>query len=175
MIEERALDLNHRASEQQHYTAPMTLESCYYLAGIVSSGVGLAGLVGLVLYTRETHKIRKATQQQLESATAPCVFVVGDPGKKGLDGPLSMRNFGVGPALNIRWRYRKEQNRPGREFPALGPGEVMGVSFVLRDVINGGMAIECEFESLSGVRYLTTSEVEEATQTFDFHHRFRRL
>ena len=81
----------------------------------------------------------------------------------------------MGPALNIRWRYRKEQDRAGHEFPALGAGEVMEVSFVLRDVINNGAAIECEFESLSGVRYLTTSEVKDATQTFDFQHRFRRL
>ena len=175
--EDGVLGVEPPGSEQRRYTPQMqmTLESCYYVAGIVSSAVGFLGLAGLVIYTQETREIRKAAQQQLESAIAPCVLVVGDPAQRGLDGPLSIRNFGVGPALNIRWRYLRAQNRAGHEIPALGPGDVKGVSFVIRDVMNGGMAVECEFESLSGVRYLTTSEVEDATQTFDFQHKFRRL
>ncbi len=97
----------------------MGLEDLYYAAGIGSFIVGLFGLVGLICYALDTRKMRVATQQQLEAAFTPCVLLVEDPKDGRLETPLSIKNFGSGAALNIRWRLVNTIR--GSKLPPLVP------------------------------------------------------
>jgi hypothetical protein len=109
------------------YTSTMSLEYWYYIAGIASAVIGLLALVGLGIYAYDTRQLRIAAQDQTEATMKPCAVVVPDPSNGGIDGPLLLKNVGVGVALNIRWRYTGK-DYPWREFPALGPGESRHVS-----------------------------------------------
>jgi hypothetical protein len=64
----------------------MSLECWYYVAGIVSAGAAIAGLIGLWYYATETHRLRVAAdtqlvvaQDQLENGMKPCVLLVAGP------------------------------------------------------------------------------------------------
>lgn len=151
----------------------MSLECWYYIAGIVSAGVATIGLIVLALYAYDTRQLRVATNEQVEATIKPCVVLGPELGNDSNGAPLFIRNVGVGVALNVRWRYT-DDDHPWQEFPALGPGESLRVSFLIRDVINNG-AVECEFESLSGTRYSTLSGFSESTQNLDFRHSFRKV
>lgn len=157
----------------------MTLESSYYIAGIASFFVGLGGLIGLIVYAVDTHKLRDAAQKQvtaaqhqLEAAITPCVLVFDTSG--AVDAPLLFKNSGTGVALNVRWRYSASKSKEWTEFSALGPGEGRKAPFLTRDIINYG-AIECVFESISGTPYLTLSGFSDTTTNLDYRHQFKRL
>ena len=152
----------------------MSIEWWYDAAGIGSFLVGCGGLIGLGIYAYDTRQLRLAAQEQMETAMKPCVLIISDPQKEGVDAPLFMTNAGVGVAINIRWRYTGLTEHQWQEFPALGPAESMNVSFLIKHVINHG-AVECEFESLSGTRYSTLSGFSEKSQNLDFQHSFKKL
>lgn len=155
------------------YTSAMSPECWYYVAGIVSSAVAVLGLIALCIYAYDTRQLRAAAQGQVEATMKPCALLMPEFGNDSTDAPLFLKNVGVGVALNIRWRYT-EKDYPWQEFPALGPGEALKVPFLIKEVINNG-AVECEFESLSGARYSTTSFFSEKTTNLDFRHSFRRV
>ena len=87
MIKVGALELNHRAAKQQRYTPPMTLGSCYYVAGIVSSVVGLVGLVGLVFYHERRMKSGKPLSSSLNRRPLHACLSWVIPERKGATGP----------------------------------------------------------------------------------------
>jgi hypothetical protein len=152
----------------------MSLTDAYQIAGIVSATVALVGLIVLWVYAYDTRKLRLVAQRQLEAPITPCVVIMGNPQNRGLDGPLRFENLGVGVALNIRWRYASSSTA-WNEVPALSTRETHHTPVVIRSILNHGKAIICEFESLSGTRYTTTSSIPEDTRDFDFQHSFRPL
>jgi hypothetical protein len=151
----------------------MSLTDAYQIAGIVSATVAFVGLIVLWVYAYDTRKLRLVAQQQLEAPITPCVVVTGNPQNKGLDGPLRFENLGVGVALNIGWRYASSPTT-WIEVPALSLRDTHHAPFVIRDILNHGKAIICEFDSLSGTRYTTTSSIPEDTREFDFQHHFKQ-
>jgi len=164
----------------------MTIESWYYTAGIGSFVVALLGLLGLAFYTFETRKLRIATekqlkavtkqvdamQQQLEAAITPCVLVFESQSRSTPE-LLSLKNCGTGVALNIRLRYSGDDTNQWTEFAALGPSETRPAPFSMSNLIN--VAVECEFESISGARYSTRSGHSAATTNLALRHEFKRM
>ena len=161
----------------------MSLEWIYYVAGIVSAIAAIAGLIGLWYYARETYLLRKAaeaqlavSQDQLENSIKPCVLVVKDISNQvSFDKvPLILKNLGAGVALNVRYQLEKNKGGPWIEAPALAVGDSVASHMILKNVLFRNPLV-CEFESLSGVKYETTSFISDLTTDFDLRHTFKRL
>jgi hypothetical protein len=164
----------------------MSLECWYYVAGIVSAGAAIAGLIGLWYYAKETHRLRVAAdtqlsvaQDQLENGMKPCVLLMAGsvPALATTDfekEPLFLKNVGSGPALNIKWQFVKNDGGPWNEEPVLPAGSEIKSRLTLRLLFDHG-ALRCHFESLSGIKYETTSAIGELTTKFDPRHTFKRI
>jgi hypothetical protein len=154
----------------------MHLEQWYYIACIVSACAAVLGLGGLVWYAIETWKLRKAAQDQLETMNRPCVLMIENIDQTlGFDNsPLMIENVGAGVALNIRWRVTKPKPGKWQECRSLGAGKFQLSRIYIRHVVDDG-PIECEFESLSGFRYLTTAEFSKDSPNLDLRHTFKKI
>jgi len=155
----------------------MTLECWYYVAGIVSAVCAVLGLAGLTWYAIETYKLRTAAQDQVESTIKPCVlFLENPPGpaqSKGFDdNGLLIKNVGNGPAINVRWKLNSQMQ--WQETAALEVGVARETALHLKSVINHGK-IECMFESINGVTYITESGFSGDASDLDLRHTFRRV
>jgi hypothetical protein len=150
----------------------MTLECWYYVAGIVSAAAAVVGLIGLFYYAHETTKLRRISENQLESMSKPCVVFV-EQQVTGTEMPLFIKNIGNGPALNIRWKGLIEGNWV--EEPVLGSGESRLTLLRIRTIINGGGTVMCVFESMSRRGYQTKTGFSENTQDLQLRHSFKEL
>lgn len=153
------------------------LEELYYMAGIVTAATSVLGLIGLVVYARETWKMRKAAEDQVENMIKPCVLFMENPPGEGQvggfdDKGLFVRNVGKGPAINIRWRT--VGNTKWIEGPALDVGASYVSTIRLANVINKGV-IECVFESINGVGYMTQTGFSGEASELDLRHTFKKL
>jgi len=81
---------------------------------------------------------------------------------------------GVGPALNIRSQFTKNEGGPWNEEPVLPAGSEIKSRLTMRIMFDFGI-LRCQFESLSGVKYETTSFIGELTTKFDTQHTFKKL
>jgi hypothetical protein len=127
----------------------------------------------LGVYAWDTRKLRLVAQQQLENAITPCVVITANPQRLGIDGAIEMENIGVGTALNVRFSF--VDTISWSSAPAIPARGHIAVAFRIKDILNHGKQVICEFESLSGTRYRTLSIVPDDTKHFDLEHRFERL
>lgn len=87
------------------------------------------------------------------------------------DNGLLIKNVGKGPAINIRWKLNNQTK--WQEAAALEVGAARETPLHLKSVINQGK-IECEFESINGVNYVTESGFSGNESELDLRHTFRR-
>jgi hypothetical protein len=154
----------------------MSLEAWYYIAGIVSAAIGLVGLMALIVYARDTRKLRQTAEDQLEGMARPCVLLMMDHVNRGSfdQNPLILRNLGSGVALNIRYRLESSEDSPWVEAPAL-PIDGRAVSGLYLKHLVTNLPVTCEFESLSGARYRSESYIGVHTTDLDLRHKFEKL
>ena len=157
----------------------MSLECWYYVSGIVSAVIGLVGLCGLLYYANETRKMRIAAENQVENMSRPCVLFMENPPKSGELGgfdwyPLLVKNVGAGAAINIRWRTTNNPRARWVEGPALEAGGCKESKLHIKNVINNGV-IECVFESIGGIGYITETGFSGNETELDLRHTFRKL
>lgn len=84
------------------------------------------GIVGLGIYCFLTHGIRVATVAQQKASQAPMLMFFEEKGKWG-EGQTSwaIKNYGVGPAVNIWWKpgSTNERSKDWYELGALGASD----------------------------------------------------
>jgi hypothetical protein len=155
----------------------MHLENLYYLAGIVSALAAVLGLFGLAYYASETRKLRVAAQDQVQNMLKPCVLLIRDhsSSRRFNQTPLIFKNLGTGAALNLRWHLAASETHAWQELPALAPTEICTSHLLIKDVLNGGGSVECEFESITGERYQTHSYYPDSTSDFDPRHTSKQI
>jgi hypothetical protein len=154
----------------------MSLGCWYYIAGIVSAMSAVLGLAGLTWYAIETWKLRKAAQEQVESAIKPCVLFLENPPAPGEVGGfdskhLLIKNVGNGPAINVRWKLNNQTK--WLESAALETGTARESPLYLKSVINQGK-IECMFDSINGITYITETGFSGDESDLDLRHTFRK-
>ena len=85
---------------------------------------------------------------------------------------MLIKNVGNGPAINIRWKLNNQMK--WQETAALEVGAARETALHLMSVINKGK-IECKFESINGVTYITESGFSGDESELDLRHTFRRV
>jgi hypothetical protein len=150
----------------------ITFEAWYYIAGIISAGAALVGIPGLYYYAHETTKLRRISENQLESMSKPCVVFV-EQMVTGTEMPLCIKNIGNGPALNIRWKTLNGKNWV--EEPVLASGDSRLTLVRIKTILNGGHAVICVYESMSRRGYQTDTGFSESTQDIQLRHSFKEL
>ena len=149
-------------------------------------------LVGLVVYAIETHKIRKAAQNQVkasndqvEGLSRPCITFVGEL-RDGADAILEMHgatgnivaarhngnylitNMGTGVALNIHYQFTRP-NLPTeqRYIPHLA---ATGRASLIESyaAYNAEHRVTFDYESVGGRKYRTTIDLNHHVIT-SFH------
>lgn len=117
------------------------------------------------------------TKQAGHSTIKPCVLLMEDADRPRdfETSHLIFKNLGAGVALNVRWRYMKIRDSGWTGVPALAPGDFVRAPVHPRDVLEGAGG-ECEFSSLSGVRYrVVISCPSEMNVSLELRHEFRQI
>lgn len=145
-------------------------------------GVQILALIGLIYYAFETTKIRRASQQQVEAMSKPCLTLWGEL-RDGADPILEMheavgniiaaadqgsyvvQNIGNGVALNVRYQFTRPNVAPAERYvPHLSPtGRA-----TLAETIGGYNAehqATFDYESISGRKYRTTIQLNHRVIT----------
>jgi hypothetical protein len=145
-------------------------------------GVQILALIGLLYYASETTKIRKASQQQVEGMSKPCLTLWGEL-RDGADAILEMheavgsivaaadrgsyvvQNVGNGVALNIRYSFTRPNVVAGvRYIPHLSP---TGRATLVETIggYNAEHEVTFDYESISGRKYRTTIQLNHRVIT----------
>ena len=149
-------------------------------------GVQILALIGLICYAVETMKIRKASQQQVEGMSKPCLTLWGEL-RDGNDAILEMhgavgniiaaadggsyvvQNIGNGVALNVRYRFTRPNDDPARPrdaryVPHISPA---GRATLVETIggYNAEHEVTFEYESIGGRRYRTTIQLNHRVIT----------
>ena len=95
-------------------------------AGAVQAICSILGIIGLAIYCFLTHGIRVATVAQQKASQAPMLMFFKDEGKWDAgQTSWAIKNYGVGPAVNIWWKLgsANERSKGWYELGALGAGD----------------------------------------------------
>lgn len=149
----------------------MCLYMSYYW---VSLAIQVSALIALIVYAWDTRRIKKASQEQAESAQKPCLVLI--TGSRDFDetvletngavggaiiaprnGNVALENVGNGPALNVSYDFRPlDPSNIPRPHGYL-PNIMVGKSFVLavpRGILDTqDYEVVFQYSSMSGQRY----------------------
>jgi len=141
--------------------------------------VSVLALTGLVWYVRETAKIRRASQDQLEAMRRPCLVVCAKHRNAhdailrpdcpllvvaGHGALVALMNVGTGPAFNATYRLTPLdegiRQPSGHHLVHLLNHEANPVPIPLQTVSNGNWTITLTYESISKCLYESKTTIE---------------
>jgi|KBSSwiStaDraftv2_1062776.scaffolds.fasta_scaffold451737_2 hypothetical protein len=149
-------------------------------------------------YVRLTKTIAQASTTQAEAVhkpvltlkrsdetTPPDVAVVTERVREAMDGRLGVNigptleitNIGTGPALQVRWTLHRFA-QTGGFIPYVGVGESISLqtaSKVKMGAVPTTYELECNYESISGQKYVSRTRVENSTKVVSFDVREGRI
>jgi len=149
-------------------------------------------------YVRLTKKIAQASTTQAEAVhkpvltlkrsdepAAPDVAAVTERVREAMDGRLGINigptleitNIGTGPALQVRWTLHRFA-QTGGFIPYVGVGESISLqtaSKVKMGAVPTTYELECNYESISGRKYVSRTAVENSTKVVSFDVREGRI
>jgi hypothetical protein len=113
-------------------------------------------LIVLRGYAADTKAIANVSASQTESSQMPFLAVVMRSGGWGIE------NQGLGPAINVRYGTHPAQ----RSIGALPAGNIYAAHADIADAFSLKQRVLIEYESLSGMKYLTlVTMVDSVIQT----------
>jgi hypothetical protein len=140
----------------------------------VSLAIQVIALIALIVYAWDTRRIKKASQEQAESAQKPCLVLVTDSrdfdetvletnGAAGgaviapRNGNVALQNVGNGPALNVSYDFRpldpSNISRPHGYLPNIMVGKSL-VLAVPRGILDAqDYEVVFQYDSMSRQRY----------------------
>jgi len=139
----------------QHITA---------IATIVQDILLVLNALLIAWYLYETRKIRRAAQEQAESASRPAIVV------KNSDGTLSapmLENIGNGPAIEVEWSLPNSSFAGVISYMRPNTHEILPMEDI-KPVYEAGSqvspnaaSIECSYRSLAGWEYSSSNAYDE--------------
>lgn len=145
-------------------------------------------LVVLAVYTWETHKLRIAAWEQVESLSKPCLTLwaklrdgadailemdgaVGNLDLRANDAQFVVHNIGNGVALNVRYVFRSleagaAQDKTERYFVRVLAGEKISMPEPINaSSYSGAYELVFWFESIGGTKYESVTRLQRRTLT----------